>query len=65
MTCACTATACCQARHRAMKLSHELMARFADYIGMQRDHGVETLALHNCRRCRSTIAVRVQEKMAA
>lgn len=48
-----------------MKVSPDLMALNADYIGMQRDHGFETLALHNCRRCKSTIAVRVDERKVA
>jgi hypothetical protein len=65
MTCSCTATTCCQSRHRAMKLSPDLMALNADYVGMQRDHGYDSLALHNCRRCKSTIAVRVVEREAA
>lgn len=44
-----------------MKESPELMATDAEFIGTQRDAGYCDLDLWNCKTCRSTISVRVQE----
>lgn len=54
-------SACSPSRHKAMKESPELMATDAEFIGTQRDAGYCDLDLWNCKTCRSTISVRVQE----
>lgn len=59
------ALACQPSKHKAMKESPELMGRLAVFIGVQHDAGFADLALHNCRKCGSTISVRVAEKTAA
>lgn len=58
-SCGCTATECCQARHRALKSDARLMAAHARYIGTQRDPGYDDLAMWNCLKCHSTITVKV------
>lgn len=56
---------CCQCRHVAMKQNPDLMAREADFVGVQHDEGREYLVLWNCRKCLSTLAVKTQGKEAA
>jgi hypothetical protein len=48
-----------------MKESPELMATDAEFIGTQHDTGHCDLDLWNCKTCRSTISVRVNEREVA
>jgi hypothetical protein len=57
--------ACSPSKHKEMKESPELMATDAEFIGTQHEVGHCDLDLWNCKTCRSTISVRVNEREVA
>jgi hypothetical protein len=63
--CGCSDSTCCASRHRALKSDARLMALHAVFNGVQHDLGYDDMEMWTCRRCKSTMALKVPAKEAA